>query len=259
MERINWNKLEIIKEIIKESLTKSEVLEKIGLKNYGGNFNTLTSFISDNNIDISHFDIKTTKKSVVKTVYENIHDVLIKESPYKSTNNLKKRLYNEGIKARKCEECGQDENWRGKKFALILDHINGINNDNRLENLRILCPNCNATLETHCGKNSKTNRESNICDNIDCINEIKKESKICRDCYLDRGSKISSSKNECIDCKTHIKNYRSSRCKTCYDKVQRIALRPSNSILIKDIEELGYVGTGKKYGVSDNAIRKWIK
>jgi hypothetical protein len=43
-------------------------------------------------------------------------------------------------------------------LSLILDHINGVNNDNRIENIRIVCPNCNATLDTHCGKNkSKKN------------------------------------------------------------------------------------------------------
>jgi len=59
-------------------------------------------------------------------------------------------LYQEKLKNKVCELCGQDENWNGKKMSLILDHINGINNDNRLENLRIVCPNCNATLDTHC-------------------------------------------------------------------------------------------------------------
>ena len=50
--------------------------------------------------------------------------------------------------------CDQDENWKGKIMSLILDHKNGVNNDNRLENLQIVCPNCNATLPTHCrGKN----------------------------------------------------------------------------------------------------------
>ena len=63
---------------------------------------------------------------------------------------MKNRLYDEGLKERKCELCGQDENWYGKKMSLILDHINGVNNDSRIENLRILCPNCNATLPTHC-------------------------------------------------------------------------------------------------------------
>jgi len=54
---------------------------------------------------------------------------------------------------RNCEKCGQDEWWYGKRMALILDHINGDNSDHRIVNLRIVCPNCNATLPTHCRKN----------------------------------------------------------------------------------------------------------
>jgi protein-arginine kinase activator protein McsA len=49
-------------------------------------------------------------------------------------------------------------------MALVLDHINGVWNDNRLENLRILCPNCNATLDTHCGRKNKRERAERGCD-----------------------------------------------------------------------------------------------
>ena len=49
---------------------------------------------------------------------------------------------------RRCELCGQTESWRGRTMALILDHVNGVPTDNRLENLRIVCPNCAATLDT---------------------------------------------------------------------------------------------------------------
>ena len=65
---------------------------------------------------------------------------------------LKQRLYNAGIKQRECELCGQGEEWHGRRMSLILDHINGIADDNRLENLQIVCPNCAATLDTHCGR-----------------------------------------------------------------------------------------------------------
>ena len=75
--------------------------------------------------------------------------------------HLKNRLYKEGIKKRECELCGQDEIWKGKKISLILVHKNGIFNDNRLKNLRIVCPNCNATLETHCGRNKGTYKNKN--------------------------------------------------------------------------------------------------
>jgi 5-methylcytosine-specific restriction endonuclease McrA len=51
--------------------------------------------------------------------------------------------------------CGQQPMWNGKQLVLILDHINGINNDNRLENLRLLCPNCNSQTPTFAGRNAR--------------------------------------------------------------------------------------------------------
>ncbi|MSO41100.1 MAG: hypothetical protein EXQ70_04275 [Solirubrobacterales bacterium] len=59
--------------------------------------------------------------------------------------------------------CGQGEVWRGSRIGLILDHVNGVRDDNRLENLRIVCPNCAATLETHCGRRNRVPPEPRSC------------------------------------------------------------------------------------------------
>ena len=72
-------------------------------------------------------------------------------------------LYATGLKQRECELCGQGELWRGRAMSLILDHINGVGDDNRLENLRIVCPNCAATLDTHCGRNLRLVRSCASC------------------------------------------------------------------------------------------------
>ncbi len=66
--------------------------------------------------------------------------------------NLRKRLIAEGLKEARCEICKLDE-WLGRPIPLQLDHINGDRTDNRLENLRLLCPNCHAQTDTYCGKN----------------------------------------------------------------------------------------------------------
>lgn len=140
-------------EVIKKSKTQKEVLEKLGLRAAGGNFDTLRRYIKLYNINTSHF-IKNYNNMINYSKKRKIllSEILVENSSY-NRGHLKDRLYDEGLKDRKCEKCGQTEEWYGEKMSLILDHINGVHNDNRIENLRILCPNCNATLETHCGKN----------------------------------------------------------------------------------------------------------
>jgi len=236
-----WENIEYISEIIKESLNKTDVLNKLNLKNNGGNFNTLSSFIRENNLDISHF-IKHPKNKGSFKIKKETNDILNNLIPYRSTSSLKKRLYKEGLKSPICELCQQGEEWMGKKMSLILDHINGDRFDNRLENLRIVCPNCNATLETHCrGMNweiKTTEKPRKRHDNCKCggIKQIK--------------SKV------CIKCKSK-KTKKDNLLDAMYKR--RLVERPPYTQLINEVNELGYTGTGRKYGVSDNSIRKWIK
>ena len=205
---------EIIK-IIRKSINKHQALIKLGWDTRTVGYRKLNEFISTNGVDISHFETRSQQMKRQNLTFSkkiSLVDILVSGSTYKNTTTLKERLYNEGLKKRECEKCGQDEWWNGEKLSLILDHINGVHNDNRFKNLRILCPNCNATLPTHCGKNAK---------------RIKKERKK-RD-----NIKIS--------------------------EIQRKTERPSHKQLVDDVDCLGYSGTGRKYCVSDNAIRKWVK
>lgn len=229
-----WKNIELIKNIIHNSYGKSEILRKLGLKNNGGNFNTLSNFILRNKIDISHF---VPYKSKIYSKCISLEEVLLENSTY-SSFNLKRKLYKEGIKERKCELCNQEEIWRGKKMSLILDHKNGDRHDNRLENLRIVCPNCNATLETHC-RGLRHNKEK--YDHCSCGGKKRIESKKCFECCKKPISIISKDKIV--------------RSKQDTRKVER----PSYEILLSEVKEIGYSATGRKYKVSDNSIRKWIK
>ena len=81
-------------------------------------------------------------------------DILEGKVPHFQRLGIKKRLIKEGLKKYQCEMCGLIE-WHGIKIGLELDHINGNCYDHRLENLRLLCPNCHATTSTYRGKNKK--------------------------------------------------------------------------------------------------------
>lgn len=91
-----------------------------------------------------------------------LDEVLVENSFYNRTK-LKARLYEAGLRERQCQLCGQGERWNGRGMSLILDHINGVAIDNRLENLRIVCPNCAATLDTHCGRKNRLDRGPRSC------------------------------------------------------------------------------------------------
>ena len=212
-------------EKVRISNSLSDVARHLGLSPSKGNRDTIKKYIVLYNIDTSHFCFVGQSSFQVK---KELNEILVENSTYPTTH-LKNRLYDEGLKIRKCELCNQDENWQGKKMSLILDHINGDKFDNRIENLRIVCPNCNATLETNCSKNKTL--------------------------FLNY-QKLHNQK--CLDCEKPItKN--SLRCKDCSYKDQRKVIRPDISILSKEVEINGFVKTGMKYGVSDNTIRKWLK
>lgn len=126
--------------IVKNSKNLVDICRNLGLKLTGGNRNTIKKWIKVKNIDTSHFFIEKTNPK-----QRDINYNFFIENSIVDRKTIKSILYRENLKERKCELCGQDENWNGKKMSLVLDHINGINDDNRLENLRIVCPNCNAT------------------------------------------------------------------------------------------------------------------
>jgi hypothetical protein len=86
-----------------------------------------------------------------------LEEILVRGSTYR-TSALRLRLIAAGLKDSRCEICGVVE-WRGNALSLALDHINGDPTDNRLENLRILCPNCHSQTHTWCGRNARARRD----------------------------------------------------------------------------------------------------
>jgi hypothetical protein len=159
-----YNK-ENLEKIIKNSKSIKECLIKLDRPTSGDNYNFLKRKILKYGIDVSHFlstkelrDLSLKERGKYFSKKFETKDIFRKNSLYQGTgNNLKKILFKEKLKKNQCEICGINDIWNGKKMSLHLDHINGDNKDNRLENLRILCPNCHACTHTYGGKNIKSN------------------------------------------------------------------------------------------------------
>jgi hypothetical protein len=143
-------------EAVKHSTSVRQVLAKIGLVEAGGNYAQIKKYLKEYNLDTSHFKGIGWNKGMSGRYlpYTPLEKILVQNSPYQSFK-LKKRLFIEKLKTPKCEECGWNKMSKDGRIPLELDHINGDRHDNRLENLRILCPNCHSLQITHRGLNRR--------------------------------------------------------------------------------------------------------
>jgi hypothetical protein len=202
---------------VKKNTTIISVLKVFGITNNDSYPNM--KFWKDVNrlgLDISHFRRPTPKNKL------DIDQFLVKNSKWKSGSTaLKKRLLKENLIIEKCNICEQEPNWNGKPLTLQLDHINGDNKDNRLENLRLVCPNCHSQTETFSLGLRKP--VENICTNCGCVHPT--TSALCKSCFLSQPKK------------TKIK-------------------WPTTQELKKLLESKSFLQVGRELGVSDNAIRK---
>mgnify|MGYP000848188717 FL=1 len=159
-------------EAVKTSKSVSETLRKLGLKATGGNFQTVKLKLKKFKCDSSHFEYNSKRLTKKPKTPQELEALLVEGSESRtSTHSLKNRLIKAGKLENKCSECELTE-WRGKPLSLQLDHVNGVNNDNRLSNLRLLCPNCHSQTETYAGKKLKGNfKAGNCCSN--CTHPIR--------------------------------------------------------------------------------------
>jgi transposase-like protein len=225
---------------VADSQSYSEVLRRLGMRPAGGNHAVLRRYVDEVwRIPTDHFDPGAAASKGLGKKPRPLAEILVEGSTY-SRAKLKWRLYESGLKQRICEICGQGEMWRGRQMSLILDHINGVPDDNRIENLRIVCPNCAATLETHCGRKNSAPPASRRCKR--CGQEF--APKYRRHAYCSR------------DCGVR---WDRSVLRGRPQPDQRRVERPPYERLLEELKETSYLAVGRKYGVPDNAVRKWVR
>jgi len=213
---------------IAASFSWAESLRRLGLCTTGGAWRVLKTHAADWGVDTSHFLPNGRSPRSRRTLEE----LLVEHSPVRGTK-LKNRLYAAGLKAPICELCGQGELWEGRPMALILDHINGVRDDNRIANLRVVCANCNATLDTHCGRNARVPREPREC--LRCAARFIPRQQDQQYCSSFCGSRHT--------------NRRAPKRKTPL---------PPLEDLLAGVETVGYEAVGRTYGVSGTSIRTWV-
>jgi hypothetical protein len=150
--RIRYTK-EDLERIVPNCISTAQVLNELGIVSAGGNYHTIRKYMRLWGIDTSHFKKQGWNGGMTFGPKRPIEEYLSNKRPMRSWK-LKHRLLKDGLLEYRCSNCTL-EVWLGKPIPLELHHIDGDSDNNALENLILLCPNCHALTDTYRGKNIK--------------------------------------------------------------------------------------------------------
>lgn len=174
MNKMDKYSNEEIIDILNNSISMRDFIKKIGYNSNGsGIYTFVKSKLKKRKIEIPKFEEIYTFNFNKK---RNSDEIFIIDSTY-PRNHLKNKIIKEKLIEYKCMKCGLINEWNGEKLSLQLEHKNGIDNDNRLDNLCFLCPNCHSQTSTFSGKSL---RKIHNC--IDCGKEIDRYTLKCKTC-----------------------------------------------------------------------------
>jgi Zn finger protein HypA/HybF involved in hydrogenase expression len=216
---------ESLTQVVSESNSLAEVLRKLEMATTAPNYKTIRKKCKQWNIEDSNLTGKYLK---IPTQPLECYLTNNSEIANRGSHSFKLRLIKAGYLIEKCLRCNINE-WEGEKLSLHLDHINGIRTDNRIENLRLLCPNCHSLTNTYAGKNKIRTRTQKYCQ--DCNKQISHGSLRCQRC--NNTTKIRLEQLE--------------------------AKWPDGNELLKMVKETNCTKTAEKLGVSEHAIIKHLK
>jgi hypothetical protein len=234
MANKTYTKEQFIK-AVQASFSIRQTLDHLGLSTTGQSYRSFYKSVKEWNVDYAHFSrSKWRTSTITSSRIKPIEEYLIlydgRDSNYPSSGSVKKRLYKESLKEPKCELCNITE-WNGFELSFHLDHINGQPWDNRLENLRIVCPNCHSQTETYGGKNKER---------------------------IVRTKRINEKRYNCINCNDPVLKS-NTKCIVCHHRKLEKIIWPDTETLIKMVKDSSYAAVARNLGVSDNAVRKRIK
>ncbi|MFJ4519453.1 HNH endonuclease signature motif containing protein [Streptomyces sp. NPDC088810] len=157
-EGVKWTR-EVLEEAVAASTNMCEVLRRLGLEVVGGHHTHISRRIKAYGIDTSHFQLPTQRG---KPWRARTPEALLVEQPVGQVRRIPGDRLRWAMRAvglpERCARCGTEPVWRGRPLPLEVDHLNGDWRDNRIENLRFLCPNCHATTDHYRGRGKGRSR-----------------------------------------------------------------------------------------------------